>query len=74
MTVAAGSFPWQKVVTLKAGSRRRRRSVVYQEEEAAVALGYSRVLALKPRCPMNTRLYPINLCTVAVPEWITDHG
>lgn len=48
--------------------------IVCQEEEAAVAVGYSRILALKPRCAMNTRLYPIILCTVVVSKWITDHG
>ena len=74
VTVAAGGFPRQKLVTLDARSRGRGRIVVCQEEETAVAVGDGGVLALQPGCPLRALFRLTLVGMVAVPEWVTDHG
>ncbi|TDL37384.1 hypothetical protein [Arthrobacter nitrophenolicus] len=74
VTVAAGGFPRQKLVTLNAGSGGRGRIVVCQEEKTAVAVGYGGILALQPGCPLMALFSLTFVGMVAVPEWVTDHG
>jgi len=74
VAVAAGGFARQKLVTLNTGSGGRGRSVVRQEEETAVAVGDGGVLALQPGCPLSALFRLTFVGTVAVPEWVSDHG
>ena len=74
VTVAAGGFPGQKLVTLDACSRGRGRIVVCQKEETAVAVSDGSVLALQPGCPLSALFRLTFVGTVAVPEWVSDHG
>lgn len=74
VAVAAGGFPGQKLVTLDAGSRGRGRSVVGQEEEGAVAVSDGGVLTLQPGHPLGALFRLMLVGTVAVREWVIDHG